>query len=82
MPTSETRTAMRIADLKTFCSFQVFDFAHKIGIRVDIMLFDYLILISSIYQYRLSMPKRNPSYKDDGPNEKLGKYSRFDTLLG
>ena len=60
-----------------YCSFQVFDFAHKIGIRVDIMLFDYLILISSIYQYRLSMPKRNPSYKDDGPNEKLGKYSNY-----
>ena len=41
-----------------------------------ILLFNYLILISSRYQHRLSMPKINLIYKDDSPNEKLGKYSK------
>jgi len=41
------------------------------------MLFNYLILISSRYQHRLSMSKRNLIYKDDGPNEKLGKYRKL-----
>ncbi len=43
-------------------------------IRVDIMLSDYLMLISRRYQSRSSMPKRNQIYKGGGTNEKLGKY--------
>ena len=38
------------------------------------MLSDYLMLILRVYQYRLSMRKRNLIYKGGGTNEKLGKY--------